>query len=141
LSALNIQRYCSHWKHSKFPVYRNICRNITIKCRFSLLYRKKQQFGDLSVENVSELNCMHSMHSYKYMHSALTGVQVLVTRAPEHAYWLASICWGLLIVTEEKGKAIEMSFSCSFIGSFFSGGQQGAWFYVWLWYTPLVQIR
>jgi hypothetical protein len=38
------------------------------------------------------------------MHSALTGVQVLVTRTPEHAHWLAHFCWGLLIVMGEKGK-------------------------------------
>jgi uncharacterized cupin superfamily protein len=41
------------------------------------------------------------------MHSALTGVQVLVTRTPEHVHF----CWGLLIVTTEKGKAIEISYS------------------------------
>jgi hypothetical protein len=45
------------------------------------------------------------------MHSALTGVQVLVTRTPEHAHLLAHFCWGLLIVTEEKGKATEISYS------------------------------
>jgi hypothetical protein len=45
------------------------------------------------------------------MHSALTVVQVLVTRTPEHAHCLAHFCWGLLIVTEEKGKATEISYS------------------------------
>jgi hypothetical protein len=45
------------------------------------------------------------------MHSALTGVQVLVTRTPEHAHWLAHFCWGLLIVTVEKGKETEISYS------------------------------
>jgi hypothetical protein len=43
----------------------------------SLLYHN---FGDLSVENVSDLIV------YIYTHSALTGVQVLVTRTPEHAH-------------------------------------------------------
>jgi hypothetical protein len=40
------------------------------------------------------------------MHSALTGMQVLVIRTP-----VAHFCWGLLIVTAEKGKAIEISYS------------------------------
>jgi hypothetical protein len=39
------------------------------------------------------------------MHRALIGVQVLVTRTPEHAHLLAHFCWGFLIVTAEKGKA------------------------------------
>jgi uncharacterized cupin superfamily protein len=39
------------------------------------------------------------------MYSVLTGVQVLVTRTPEHIHF----CWGLLIVTEEKGKVTEIS--------------------------------
>jgi hypothetical protein len=46
-----------------------------------------------------------------YKHSALTGVQVLITRTLEHAHLLAHFCWGLLIVTAEKGKAIEISYS------------------------------
>jgi hypothetical protein len=45
------------------------------------------------------------------MHSALTGVQVLVTRPPEHAICLAHFCWGILIVTAEKWKATEISYS------------------------------
>jgi hypothetical protein len=45
------------------------------------------------------------------MHSALTGVQVLVTRTPEHVHLLAHFCWGLLIVTQKKGKATEKSYS------------------------------
>jgi hypothetical protein len=45
------------------------------------------------------------------MHSALTGVLVLVTCTPEHAHWLAYFCWGLLIVTAEEGKTIEISYS------------------------------
>jgi hypothetical protein len=45
------------------------------------------------------------------MHIALTWVQVLVTRTPELAHWLAHFCWGLLIVTTEKGKAIKVSHS------------------------------
>jgi hypothetical protein len=45
------------------------------------------------------------------MHSVLTGVQVLVTRTPEHAHLLAHFCWGLLIVMARKGKAIEISHS------------------------------
>jgi hypothetical protein len=48
---------------------------------------------------------------YIYMHSALTGVLVLVTRTPEHAHGLVHFCWGLLIVTAEKGTAIEISYS------------------------------
>jgi hypothetical protein len=63
------------------------------------------KFWDLSVENVTDLN-----RTYINMHSALTGVQVLVTRTPDHAHWLAHFCWGLLIVTAEKGKAIEISY-------------------------------
>jgi hypothetical protein len=72
------------------------------------------------------------------MHSALTGVRVSVTRTPEHAHWLAHFCWGLHIVTAEKGKATEMSYSdvCSLVH--FCRGfilwQQGTCFYVWLWY-------
>jgi hypothetical protein len=45
------------------------------------------------------------------MHSALTRVQVLVTRTPEYAHLLAHFCWGLLIVTEKKGQATEISYS------------------------------
>jgi hypothetical protein len=61
---------------------------------------------------------------YIYMHSALTGVQVLVTRTPEHAQWLVHFWWGLLVVTTKKRKATEISyqmlvhwllFSCGFI--------------------------
>ena len=72
------------------------------------------------------------------MHSALTGVQVLVTRTPEHAHWLAHFCWGLHIVTAEKGKATEMSYSDVRSLVHFCRGfilwQQGTCFYVWLWY-------
>jgi hypothetical protein len=93
------------------------------------------------------------------MHCALTGVQVLVTRTPEHAHWLANFCWGLLIVTEEKGKTTEISYSDARSLVTFSRGfilwQQGTCFYVWLWnkrertsihsaiglILPLVQIR
>jgi hypothetical protein len=45
------------------------------------------------------------------MHSAVTGVQILVTRTPDHARCLAHFCWGLHIVTAEKGKAGEISYS------------------------------
>jgi hypothetical protein len=45
------------------------------------------------------------------MHSAVTGVQVSVTRTPDHARRLAHFCWGLHIVTAEKGKAAEISYS------------------------------
>jgi hypothetical protein len=56
------------------------------------------------------------------MHSALTGVQLLVTRTPEHAHRLAHICWGLLIMTAEKRKAIDISYSvASSFCSFFLG--------------------
>jgi hypothetical protein len=56
------------------------------------------------------------------MYSALTGVQVSVTRTPEQAHWLAYFCWGLLIVTAENGKSNRnIIFRCSFIGYFFLG--------------------
>jgi hypothetical protein len=42
-------------------------------------------------------------------HSVLSGVQVLVTRTPEHTHWLAHVFMGLLIVTTEKGIKIEKS--------------------------------
>jgi hypothetical protein len=45
------------------------------------------------------------------MHSALTGVQVLLTRTPEHAHWLVHFCWGLLIVTAKKRNATEIWYS------------------------------
>jgi hypothetical protein len=56
------------------------------------------------------------------MHSALTGVHILVTSTPEHAHWFAQFCWGLLILTAEKGNAIGISYSdaCSFV-TFFLG--------------------
>jgi hypothetical protein len=69
------------------------------------------EFFYISVENLSELNRIH-----KYMHSAL------VTRNPEHVHWLAHFCWGLLIVTTEKGKATEISYSdARSLVTFFSG--------------------
>jgi hypothetical protein len=72
------------------------------------------------------------------MHSALTRVQVLVTRTIEYAHWLANFCWGLHFVTEEKGKAAEISYSDARSLVTFSRGfilwQQGTCFYVWLWY-------
>jgi hypothetical protein len=72
------------------------------------------------------------------MHSAVTGVQVSVTRTPDHARWLAHFCWGLHIVTAEKGKAAEISYSDARSLITFSRGlklwQQGTCFYVWLWY-------
>jgi hypothetical protein len=45
------------------------------------------------------------------MHSALSAVQVLVNRTPEHVHVLAHFCRGLLTVTAEKGKSIEISYS------------------------------
>jgi hypothetical protein len=56
------------------------------------------------------------------MHSALTGVQELVTRTPEHAQRFAHLVLGLLIVTSEKGIAIEISYLevCSLV-TFFWG--------------------
>jgi hypothetical protein len=72
------------------------------------------------------------------MHSALTGVQVLVTRTPEHAHWLVHFVWGLHIVTTEKGIAIEISYSdARSLVTFFWGfilWHQGTCFYFWLWY-------
>jgi hypothetical protein len=55
---------------------------------------------------VSGLNRIHN-----YTCTVRTGVRVLVTRTPEHAHWLAHFCWGLHILTAEKGKATEMSYS------------------------------
>jgi hypothetical protein len=52
------------------------------------------------------------------MHSALTGLRVLVTRTPEHANRLAHFCWGLLIVTSEK----EMSYSDAHVHWFLFSG-------------------
>jgi hypothetical protein len=43
--------------------------------------------------------------------SRVKSVLVLVNRTPEHAHWLAHFCWGSLIVTAEKEKAIEISCS------------------------------
>jgi hypothetical protein len=72
------------------------------------------------------------------MHGALTGVRVLVIRTPEHAHWLAHFCWGLHIVTADKGKATEMSNSDVRSLVHFCRGfilwHQGTCFYVWLWY-------
>jgi hypothetical protein len=49
------------------------------------------------------------------MHSALTGVQVLVTRTQEHAHWLGFIyCDG-----RERESDRNIIFRCSFIGYFF----------------------
>jgi hypothetical protein len=48
------------------------------------------------------------------MHSALTGVQVLVTSTPEHAHWLAHFCWGLLIYDR------NIVLGCSFIDAFYA---------------------
>jgi hypothetical protein len=42
------------------------------------------------------------------MHSALTGVQVLVTSMPEHAHWLVHFCWGLHIGAAERVKATDI---------------------------------
>jgi hypothetical protein len=56
------------------------------------------------------------------MHSALTGVQILITRTPEHAHdWLIFAgVYLLLIVMAEKGRAIEISYSdaCSLVTFF-----------------------
>jgi hypothetical protein len=38
-------------------------------------------------------------------------MQVLVTRTPEHAHWLVHFVRGIHIVTTEKGKAMEISYS------------------------------
>jgi hypothetical protein len=84
------------------------------------------------------LKMCQSLIVFIYIHSALTGVQELVTRTPEHAHWFANFCWGLLIATEEKGKATEISYSdarslVSFSRDFILW-QQGTSFYVWLWH-------
>jgi hypothetical protein len=75
---------------------------------------------------------------YIYMHSALTGVHVLVTHTPEHANWLAYFYWSLLIVTAEKGQATEISYwDARSLVIFFRGfilWQQETCFCVWLWY-------
>jgi hypothetical protein len=46
---------------------------------------------------------------YIFMHSALTRVQALVTRTPEHAHWLVHFVWGLHIVTTETGQKYRAS--------------------------------
>jgi hypothetical protein len=48
------------------------------------------------------------LYTFIYMHSALTWVQVSVTRTPEYAHWLARFCLGLLIVTERQKYNIQM---------------------------------
>jgi hypothetical protein len=57
-----------------------------------------------------------------------------VPRTPEHAHWLAHFCWCLLIVTEEKGKATEISYSDARSLVTFSRGfilwQQGMCFFM-----------
>jgi hypothetical protein len=76
------------------------------------------------------------------MHSAFTGVQVLVTRTPEHAHWLVHFCGSFLLGFtycdgRETKRDRNMIFKCSFIGYFFLGFhivKQGTRFYVWLWY-------
>jgi hypothetical protein len=69
------------------------------------------------------------------MHSALTGVQVLVTRTSEHSYWLVHFVRGLPIVTTEKGIAMEIYYSdARSLVTFFWGFKlwyQGTCFYVW----------
>jgi hypothetical protein len=45
------------------------------------------------------------------MHSAVTGVRVSVTRTPDNARGLVHFCRGLHIVTAEKGKGAELSYS------------------------------
>jgi hypothetical protein len=70
------------------------------------------------------------------MHSALTGVQVLVTRTPEHALSSVHFVRGLHIVTTEKEIAIEISYSdARFLVTFLWGvilWYQGTCFYVCL---------
>jgi hypothetical protein len=75
---------------------------------------------------------------YIYMYNALTAVQVLFTRTPEHTHWLAHLLWDLLIVMAYKGKAIEISYSdarllITFFRSFILW-QQRTCFYFCLWY-------
>jgi hypothetical protein len=64
------------------------------------------------------------------MHSALTGVQVLVT----HTHKQAHFCLGLLIVTAEKWKNIEILYSDDrSLITFFLGFillQEGTCFYI-----------
>jgi hypothetical protein len=72
------------------------------------------------------------------MHNALTGVQELVTRTPEHAHWLVHFVRGLHFVTTEKRIAMEISYSdarslITFLWGFILW-YQGTRFYVWLWY-------
>jgi hypothetical protein len=45
------------------------------------------------------------------MHSAVTGVQVSVIRTPDNARGLVHFCRGLHIVTAEKWKGAELSYS------------------------------
>jgi branched-subunit amino acid transport protein AzlD len=66
------------------------------------------------------------------MHSALTGMQVLVTRTPEHAHWLAHFCRGLILTAENNRKATKNSYSdARLLVTFFFGfimWQQGTCF-------------
>jgi hypothetical protein len=55
-----------------------------------------------SVENVSQLNRLHIHALFS------TEVQVLDTRTPGHAHWLAHFFWGLIFVTTEKEITIKM---------------------------------
>jgi hypothetical protein len=67
-------------------------------------------FGDLSVENVSELN---RIQIHAQCIKTVTGVQVSVTCTPNllHVHWLAHFFWHLLIVMTDKGIMTEMSYS------------------------------
>jgi hypothetical protein len=77
-------------------------------------------------------------HTYTCMHSAISGVRVLVTRTPEYAHWLVYFCWGLLIVAAEKGKTTEISHSeARSLVTYFWGfklWQQRTCCYVRIWY-------
>jgi hypothetical protein len=89
-------------------------------------------FLDLSVANVSEFNRIH-IHAQCVYWS--TGISY---RTPEHAHWLTHFCWGLLIVTTEKGKRWKYHIQMLVNWLLFSNGyilwQQRMYFYVWLWY-------
>jgi hypothetical protein len=75
--------------------------------------------------------CMRELNRI-YMHRVLTGVQVLVTRTPEHAFYLGFTYFD----GTDRDCGRNIIFRCSFIGYFFLGfilWQQGTCFYVWLW--------
>jgi hypothetical protein len=88
------------------------CQNllICILLHYKLLPGLVSLFGDLSVENVSELNRIHIRAQCRVNWSA--GLSYPHSRA---CLLIGSFCWGLLIVTTDR----NIIFICSLIGFFF----------------------